>query len=390
MEVRRRQILNLVSKPMKSHHHSSLVFSAIILVYFVILAVGIVRISGAGLGCPDWPRCFGRWIPPTDISQIPPHINTGDFNFRLAWTEYINRLAGVISGFVIFGIFLFLVKNYCEKWKMALTVVLLGLISLVLLLFFYIAKINFLIPVILSIILFLILQEGYYLFKYSFRKITVPFFVALLLMGYQGWLGSRVVSLELKPIIVSMHFYFALILVAFLVYSWVHIRQKNNDSFRVESQSHSKNFRRWTLLLFFLSVLQIFGGTKAREALEILYPSREDSSIINLFTENIGRVEVHKYGAFIFSLSIVIFFLYTRKIVGRNSFLYKTVFWILIITLLQHFTGVILYYLAFPAFGQVMHLLFSSVLFVFLFLLVVLNYEPNHPHRQYLSSSATD
>src|SRR3989338_8742997 len=104
MEVRRRQILNLVSKPMKSQHHSSLVFSAIILVYFVILAGGIVRISGAGLGCPDWPRCFGRWIPPTDISQIPPHINTGDFNFRLAWTEYINRLAGVISGFVIFGI----------------------------------------------------------------------------------------------------------------------------------------------------------------------------------------------------------------------------------------------------------------------------------------------
>ena len=79
-------------------------------VYFVILVGGIVRASGAGMGCPDWPTCFGQWIPPTEITQLPDnyqeiYANQGysdtQFNPIKTWIEYINRLVGVTIGICI-------------------------------------------------------------------------------------------------------------------------------------------------------------------------------------------------------------------------------------------------------------------------------------------------
>jgi cytochrome c oxidase assembly protein subunit 15 len=108
------------------------------LTYLVILAGGVVRTTGSGMGCPDWPKCFGQWIPPTDGSALPSDYKEHyiemrrqkneklskmiaplgftdlaasirddasiyeetDFVWQRTWVEYINRLAGALLGFI--------------------------------------------------------------------------------------------------------------------------------------------------------------------------------------------------------------------------------------------------------------------------------------------------
>jgi cytochrome c oxidase assembly protein subunit 15 len=139
------------------------------LTYALILVGSLVRASGAGLGCPDWPRCFGSWIPPSSIEALPPQFDPALFNPTLMWTEYLNRLLGVTVGFTIFA-------TTISAWR-------------------------------------------------HHRRdphILWPTVVAFLLTGYEGWLGGRVVAHELAPWIVTAHLVVAIVIVLLLVYATVY------------------------------------------------------------------------------------------------------------------------------------------------------------------------
>lgn len=133
---------------------------------FLLIAVGgFVRAAGAGLGCPDWPHCFGRWLPPTDASQLPPDIDPARFSFARAWIEYANRLVGVAVGFLILAVAV-------RAWQV----------------------------------------------HRRRPAILRPAVGAVLLVAFQGWFGGQVVAHQLDPRLVSVHLLVALAIAALLLH----------------------------------------------------------------------------------------------------------------------------------------------------------------------------
>src|SRR5688572_30759769 len=136
-----------------------LTISTLVAVYLLILVGGIVRSTGSGMGCPDWPKCFGNWVPPTSVSELPANykeiyaahrekknirfakylsmigmketgeqilndptiLHENDFNPTKTWIEYLNRVLGVIIGFLIFAVFVVSIKF--RKTELRLTVI---------------------------------------------------------------------------------------------------------------------------------------------------------------------------------------------------------------------------------------------------------------------------
>ena len=114
--------------------------TTILTVYLLILVGGIVRSTGSGMGCPDWPKCFGKYVPPTDISELPEDYKTifavqgreiADFNAVHTWIEYINRLLGVLTGFFI----LITAVLSVSFWKKDKIITLLSILALIAVIF---------------------------------------------------------------------------------------------------------------------------------------------------------------------------------------------------------------------------------------------------------------
>jgi cytochrome c oxidase assembly protein subunit 15 len=177
--------------------------------YLLILVGGLVRASGAGLGCPDWPRCFGSWIPPASAADLPPQFHPSLFNPTLMWTEYLNRLLGVTVGL-------------------------------------------------------LILATVFSAFRHHRRdpRILWSAVAAFLLTGFQGWLGGRVVANELAPWIVTVHMIFALFIVQLLLYATVRAWRK--------AGARPSPF---LIILTVATMLQIGLGTQVRGKIDLALDS---------------------------------------------------------------------------------------------------------------------
>jgi len=275
-------------------------------VYFLIFIGGLVRVSGAGLGCPDWPRCYGLWIPPTSVAQLPPQYDPLTFNPVLTWIEYLNRLVGVIVGFFILILAGLAVKNFSKQ-----------------------------------------------------INILVPSLASLVLVVFQAWLGKIVVTSELHPLIVTLHLVMALVIVSLLIYVAMQARELHHHE--VELLINDKQSK-IVLGLWVAVMLQIVLGTQVRETLEWL--SRE-YPLLNEFdwlerARGIG-IAHSIYGTL---LTIAIVWIGRRQLKENqlSPFLSDVVKFSIVIALAQIGVGGLLVKLGIPQAVQVFHQWMSSLL----------------------------
>ena len=281
---------------------------ATIATYFLIFIGGLVRVSGAGLGCPDWPECFGRWIPPTDISQLPPEMDPAEFNFVLAWIEYFNRIIGMIVGLLIAAV---------------------GVSAIV--------KMR------------------------QHKHILISSILASLMVAYQGWQGSQVVASELEPLIVSIHMGLAFLIVSLLTYI-TYSAHKLIVPVNPET-SYPPGIRLWSGILWITVVIQVIFGTQVRSAVEsaaIKFPLYSPASLLD---------EAGAYGYVHSLLGIVVAIACWRiasNVLGKSknipALARNTAWAIMGLIFMQTIFGIALYTAGLPAVIDVLHLWLAALI----------------------------
>lgn len=288
----------------------------VVTVYLLIIAGGIVRSTGAGMGCPDWPKCFGTWIPPTEVSQLPSDYKEMygaklrgevEFNVVKTWTEYVNRLLGVFTGLLIFATL--------------------------------IASVPY-------------LRSGQ-------PKLFYASLAAFILVGFQGWLGSKVVSTELHPVMVTLHMVVAIVIVFILLYILARIYSKRLSSRKIQRE---KQIKAWILGLVGLSFLQIVSGTQVREALDIVIVQLGYAARSQWIDELGTTFYIHRSFSIVVLLANAFLFYQVHKSVSPFSPLYSLARWMLVIVGLEIVAGIVLAYMGVPAFAQPIHLTLAIVL----------------------------
>lgn len=293
-----------------------------------------MRTTGSGMGCPDWPKCFGSYIPPTSVDQLPANYKENysafrekknqkfakylrfigmketadkittdqsilaetDFNATKTWIEYGNRLVGVVIGFLMLAVFVRSI-NY-RKTNPIL---------------FWISLVN------------------------------------LVVLIFQAWFGSIVVSTNLTHWTITIHMLLALLIAGLLIY----LVYKSGNSSRVPVRSGTRNL----LVIGMVGLLiQVFLGTEVRGSIDAFINSLPRENWMSQLGNNFV---VHRSFSWLVLAVNAIFFFQIRKTIAFKTL--SLALFLLILCSLA--TGVIMAYFNFPSVMQPLHLLFATVSF---------------------------
>lgn len=322
--------------------------TSLILVYLVIIAGAVVRMTGSGMGCPDWPKCFGYYIPPTEASELEwqpqrsfkegqviirneslwvataDHI-TGStyndanwaayqkhdyaiFNATHTWIEYINRLLGALAG---------------------LATLFLAIAS------FYFWKTN--------------------------KKITIISWLIVLGMLFQAWLGATVVYSVLLPARITIHMIMALVIVALLIF----VLEKTSTKVGLAISARRINQLLW--LALGVTMVQIILGTQVRQFVDDQIDQLGEQAKMLWLSQPTVQFYIHRS----LSILVVLFNAWIAyQIVSKKMGLTK-IYWVLVLIGAEIISGIAMYYFDFPFGSQPLHLVLASLLFGLQFYLVL-------------------
>lgn len=295
--------------------------ATVITIYALILVGGIVRATGAGMGCPDWPTCFGQWIPPTAESQLPAdyqviYADRGyadtTFNVTKTWTEYLNRLLGVFTGFAI-------LVTLLAAWPLRRRV------------------------------------GGD-----TVGDVFALTLAAFVLVCVQGWLGSRVVASNLAPGMITIHMLLAQVIVGIVIAAVISASRPQIDVASILALP--RRIHLGLYLAMVLGLLQLVIGTQVREAVDLIARA-SDHENRHLWIDNLPWVfTLHKW----YALPLVLLnaWLAWRLLSTNRSGVLRSLNIALVVLLLgTSVIGMSMDRLNLPLFAQPLHLWLASLIF---------------------------
>ncbi|MBL8309704.1 MAG: COX15/CtaA family protein [Burkholderiales bacterium] len=153
---------------------------------------GFVRLTDSGLGCPDWPGCYGHFVPLQAAGEINRAIaeqggTHGPVSHGKAWIEMLHRYLASFIGALILVMFLRALITRARSSGRSLA-------------------------------------SAAYPVSWRWPALLLVVVIA------QGLFGKWTVTLKLMPIVVTVHLLGGMLLFALLIWFWMRERQRAGDS----------------------------------------------------------------------------------------------------------------------------------------------------------------
>lgn len=331
---------------------------SLITFFFLILAGGIVRSTGSGMGCPDWPKCFGKAIPPTKVEQLPKDYKEEFLHMRL---EKNQRLASMLNS-LGFEELAFKIENDAaikmeEDFNVFKT---------------WTEYINRLIGALIGLwVLFATIMS----FSYSKEKPVIPVLAVatLVLLLFQAWMGSVVVSTNLLPGTISVHMILAIVIGALIISNWVNSRPVSLvTSFEVNKVMIL------LVITFIFSIIQLLLGVQVREEVDMLI--KQDEGNRKLVPSMLGGIfSIHKIFSMFVVAGVAVLFIITRK--SLRNFLNNRITFLVFLIGLEIIAGITLSKFGLPKFAQPLHLLLGVSIILFQWYLIAVVTKNNRRNK---------